>query len=167
MKVGEIIGSVVELIIKLGVLIFLVTLIYKGALTAYDYGYRVFTEAPVSVGEGRIISVEIKEDQSAMEIGEMLLQKGLIRDARIFFLQELLSEYRGKEVPGIYDLSTAMTGAEMLAVICPDEEEEDLSEDKYIPEAASDMEELPEEGQEELEIISEDDTLNELNEVTE
>ena len=37
MKVGEIIASVLELIIKLAVFIFLVTLIYKGAQMAYDY----------------------------------------------------------------------------------------------------------------------------------
>lgn len=158
MKVGEIIGSIVELVIKIGVIIFLGVLIYRGALMAYDYGYRVFTEDPVSVGEGRIISVEIKEGQSAMEIGEMLQQKGLIRDAKIFFLQELLSEYRGKEVPGIYDLSTAMTGEEMLAVMSPSvETEEEVVEETPIVAI-----------EDELEIIDEDpdnpDNLNVIEE---
>lgn len=135
MKVGEIIASVVETIVKLALFLFICSLIYKGALMAYDYGYRVFTESPVSVGEGRTISVEIKDDQSAMDIGKMLKQKGLIRDERIFYLQELLSEYHDKEVPGIYDLSTAMTAEEMLAVISPDSEstdEEDESDDISI-----------------------------------
>ena len=49
MKAGEIIGSILETIIKLAIFIFLGVLIYRGALMAYDYGYRVFTEAPVSV----------------------------------------------------------------------------------------------------------------------
>ena len=109
----------------------------------------MFTEDPVSVGEGRIISIEIKEDQSAMEIGEMLENKGLVRDGRIFFLQEMLSEYRGKEVPGIYDLSTAMTGEEMLAVICPDEDSTVVEEEK------EEVVEIPEE--ESIEIIDEDE----------
>lgn len=117
MKIGEIIASVVETILKLALFIFLGLMIYRGALIAYDYGYRVFTEAPVSVGEGRIISVEIKQDMSAKDIGEMLEQKGLIRDANIFVLQERLSEFHKKETPGIYDLSTAMSAEEMLAVI--------------------------------------------------
>ena len=120
MKAGEIIGSILETIIKLAIFIFLGVLIYRGALMAYDYGYRVFTEAPVSVGEGRIISIEVKEDMSSRELGDMLQQKGLIRDSKIFFLQELLSEYHGKETPGIYDLSTAMTAEEMLAVMSKD-----------------------------------------------
>jgi len=117
MKIGEIIGSVVETILKLALFAFLAVMIYRGALIAYDYGYRVFTEAPVSVGEGRIISVEVKEDMSAKDIGEMLQQKGLIRDSKIFIFQERLSEYHGEEKPGIYDLNTAMTAEEMLAVI--------------------------------------------------
>jgi len=158
MKVGEIIGSILELVLKIGVLIFLITLIYKYALVSYDYGYRVFTEAPVSVGEGRIISVEIKEGQSAMEIGEMLQQKGLIRDSKIFVLQELLSSHRGEEVPGIYDLSTAMTGEEMIAAICPDP---DLAIEETAEKANTAQETAPEE--ENLEIIGEDESLNEMN----
>lgn len=146
MKVGEIILSILDTVVKIAIFAFLATLIYRGTLMAYDYGYRVFTESPVSVGEGRIISIEVKKDMTASELGEMLQRKGLIRDSRIFILQELLSEYHGKEVPGIYDLSTAMTAEEMLAVISPEpgetEEEEEAApmpvtepeEELYIPE---------------------------------
>jgi len=133
MKVGEIIGSVVETILKIALFVFLGTCIYKAALMSYDYGYRVFTEDPVSVGEGRIISVEIKENMSAMDIGEMLQEKGLIRDAKIFYLQERLSSYHGDEVPGIYDLNTAMTAEEMLAVISPDMDEVTAPDSQDVP----------------------------------
>ncbi len=133
MRIGEIVGSILDTIIKLAIIIFLAMMIYRGALIAYDYGYRVFTEAPVSVGEGRIISVEVKADMSSRDLGEMLQRKGLIRDSRIFFIQEFLSEYRGKEVPGIYDLSTAMTAEEMLAVMCATGEETEEEEETPIP----------------------------------
>ena len=73
-------------------------------------------------------------------MGEMLQKKGLIRDSRIFFFQELLSEYRGKEVPGIYDLSTAMTAEEMLEVISQEVEEEE--EEEITPIAQQTEEEL-------------------------
>jgi len=150
--------------------LFLCSLIYKGALMAYDYGYRVFTESPVSVGEGRTISVEIKDGQSALDIGKMLKQKGLIRDERIFFIQETLSEYRGKEVPGIYDLSTAMTAQEMLAIICPetDGEVQDDSKDEIsiITEDGDGTDEIMDEPLEE-EILSEDDFISEDGDVQE
>lgn len=119
------IGSLAEGIIKVAVFLVLIVMIFRGATSAYHYGYRIFTEPPMTSGEGRIISVEIKPGESAKEIGEDLEKKGLIDDAKVFFLQELLSEYHGEEKPGIYDLSTSMTAEEMLAVMSPEETEED------------------------------------------
>ena len=128
MKAGEIIGSFVESIIKIVVAIVIVMYVYKWATAAYDFGYRIFTEEPMSVGEGRIISVEITEDATAKSIGQMLEDRGLIRDKNVFFLQELLSEYQGDEKPGIYDLNTAMTADEMIAIMAHEGEEEGEAE---------------------------------------
>lgn len=124
MSIKEIIGSTAELIIKVVFLVFAVTYIMRTATAAYDYGYRIFTEKPVSLGEGRIISVSVEEPVSAMEVGKMLEERGLIRDANLFVLQELLSENHGKLQPGIYDLSTAMTAEEMMDVMAADAAEE-------------------------------------------
>lgn len=132
MSVKGIIGSTVELIIKLVVLVFAATYIMRAATVAYDYGYRIFTEAPVSLGEGRTISVSVEDPVSAREVGEMLEERGLIRDANLFVMQELLSENHGKIQPGIYDLSTAMTAEEMMDVMAadaPEEGEEDTEEE--------------------------------------
>ncbi|MCI8896524.1 MAG: endolytic transglycosylase MltG [Lachnospiraceae bacterium] len=127
MKVKYIIGAIVETVIKLVALIFIVTYVIRGATAAYDYGFRVFAEEPMEAGEGRIISVSVASGDTAKEVGQMLQDKGLIRDAGLFRIQELLSENHGKIQPGIYDLSTAMTAQEMLAVIAvePETEEEE------------------------------------------
>lgn len=117
------VGGTAQVIIKVVALIFIITYILRISAAAYDYGYRVFAEPPVSTGEGRTISVYI-EKASAKDVGEMLQQKGLIRDANLFRIQELLSEHRGRIQPGIYDLSTSMTAQEMLTVIAPETEEE-------------------------------------------
>lgn len=127
MTVKGIIGSTVELVIKIVVLVLFVSYLIKASAAAYDYGYRIFTEAPVSLGEGRIISVNVEDPVSVRAVGEVLEERGLIRDANLFVVQELLSENHGKIQPGIYDLSTAMTAEEMMAVMAenaPDEEEE-------------------------------------------
>ncbi len=116
-------GGTVQVIVKVVALVFIIMYIFRISAAAYDYGYRVFAEPPVSTGEGRTISVYI-EKQSAKDVGEMLQQKGLIRDANLFRIQELLSEHRGKIQPGIYDLNTSMTAQEMLTVIAPEAEEE-------------------------------------------
>lgn len=130
MKVKYIIGSLAELIIKIAAFIFIAMFVIKTATAAYDYGFRVFAEEPLAVGEGRVISVSIGNADSAKEVGEMLQERGLIRDANLFRIQELLSEHHGKIQPGIYDLNTAMTAQEMLEVIAaePEENEEDTEE---------------------------------------
>ena len=125
MSVKSIIGSTVELIIKVVALVFIASYIIKAATAAYDYGYRIFTEAPVSLGAGRVISVSVEEPVSVKDVGQMLEERGLIRDANLFVIQELLSEDHGKIQPGIYDLSTSMTAQEMVAVMAADAPEED------------------------------------------
>lgn len=132
MSVKGIIGSTVEMIIKVVVLVFAASYIMRASTAAYDYGYRIFTEKPVSLGEGRTISVSVKEPVSAREVGEMLEERGLIRDANLFVIQELLSENHGKLQPGIYDLSTAMTAEEMMDVMAakPSEEGEEETEEE-------------------------------------
>ncbi len=124
MNVKYVIGSIVEMVIKIVVFIFIAMFVVRTATAAYDYGFRVFAEKPIDVGEGRTISVSIGNADSAKEVGEMLQQRGLIRDANLFRIQELLSENHGMIQPGIYDLSTAMTAQEMLAVIAAKPEEE-------------------------------------------
>lgn len=131
MKLKYVVGSVAELIIKIVAVVFIVMFVTKTATAAYDYGFRVFAEEPVESGAGRTISVSIGGTDSAKEVGEMLQEKGLIRDANLFRIQELLSENHGKIQPGIYDLNTAMTAQEMLAVIAvePESDEEEETEE--------------------------------------
>ncbi len=99
--------------------------IHKAALWAYDFGYRIFTEEPVSSGVGVEVEITIPEGSGAMDIGEILEERGLIRDHKLFFLQEKLSQYRGKMKPGTYELSTAMTAEEMMEVMSPKDHSED------------------------------------------
>lgn len=123
MKTNELIGAVLGTIGKVALMILAVYVIYRGAATCYDYGYRIFTEPAVSAGEGRTVTVTVTEDMSAREIGELFESKGLVKDANLFVLQFYLSEYRGDFKPGEYELSTAMTVEEMMEVMSPAEEE--------------------------------------------
>lgn len=125
MDIKQLIGSAIETVIKIAVVVFLVTFVYDAAVKAYDYGYRVFAEEPMTVGEGRTISINVGAGDSVRDIGKNLEEKGLIRDANLFFVQELLSEYHGKIIPGIYDLSTSMTNEEMLEIMSSEQEEKE------------------------------------------
>ena len=61
MKAKQIIGATVELVIKVVVFAAIIMFVLNTSVKAYDYGYRVFAEEPVSVGEGRTISVIVEE----------------------------------------------------------------------------------------------------------
>lgn len=129
MNLKYIVGAMAQVIIKVVLFAYIIMYIFRAATAAYDYGYRVFTEPPLSFGEGRIISVYIKDGESALDVGEMLEEKGLIRDGRLFMIQELLSENHGKIQPGVYDLNTSMTPQEMLDVIAQEPETDEETED--------------------------------------
>ena len=127
MDVKQLVVSIIETVIKIVVSVFVIMFVYDTAVKAYDYGYRVFAEEPMTVGEGRTISIYVREEDSVKDIGKTLEDKGLIRDANLFVVQELLSEHHGKIIPGIYDLNTSMSTEEMLGIMAtePDDAEEE------------------------------------------
>lgn len=121
----KMIWGVVKGIFKIAVTLAIVILIYNLGLKAYDFGYRIFAEEPIELGTGRTVSVSIVEGKSVSEIGEILEEKGLIRDAKLFYFQEMFSEYKGELKPGVYELSTGMTPYEMMEIMSASDEEEE------------------------------------------
>ena len=129
MKAGHLIAAAIEMVIKVVVIAAAIIFIFRGATGAYEFGSRVFADEPMSVTGGRTITVGISEAMKIKDIAKMLEEKGLIEDANLFIVQELLSAHHNEIVPGIYDLSTSMTAQEMIAVMsAPSGEEEEDGE---------------------------------------
>lgn len=133
MRAKQIIGATIEMVAKVVIFAVIFMFILNTSVKAYDYGFRVFAEEPVSVGEGRTISVIVEKADSVKDIGKMLQEKGLIRDAGLFTVQEFLSEQHGKIQPGVYDLNTSMTSQEMLAVMTAEGDAENAVDTENIP----------------------------------
>lgn len=114
MNAKSLIAAVTGTILKVAVAVLLIMVIYRGAIMAYDYGYRIFEEPAISLGEGRTVSVTITEGMSPKEMGQLFLSKGLIRDEKLFVLQYYFSEFREDLKSGEFELSTAMTVEEMM-----------------------------------------------------
>ena len=91
-------------------------IIIVGAKTAYYYGYHLFNQTAVYDGEGdgESVSITIEDGDKAGEIAEKLADAGLIKDKKLFKLQERFSDCKGKEKPGTYTLTTKMTPEDML-----------------------------------------------------
>ena len=66
----------------------------------------------------------VKEDDSVYDIAKTLESKGLVEDAKVFWIQEKLSNYKGQMKPGTYLLSTAYEPFRLLAIMAGDAEQE-------------------------------------------
>lgn len=140
----EIVGSVFGMAFKIIAAVLIVMFTYKYALLAYDYGYRIFGELPITSGEGRSVSVTIQEGADAKAVGEILENKGLIRDGELFILQELISDYHNEILPGTYELNTSMTAEQMLEIMSTEpetteDEEGNKSLDEMAEEASNEV----------------------------
>ncbi len=109
--------SIISVVVHILVTLLIIMLIYAGAMRCYDFGYRIFTDTPMSLEPGRDVTVIINEGYSTRQIGTLLKENGLITDAAVFVAQEKLSEYAGEIKPGVYVLNTSMTAEQMIAVM--------------------------------------------------
>ena len=109
--------SVMMTLLKIAIGVILVLLVYKMCFSAYDFGYRIFEEEPIDTIGARTVSVAIVEGKSPKEIGEILEEKGLIRNSTLFYFQEMFSEYHDELQPGVYELRTDMTPFEMMQIM--------------------------------------------------
>ena len=101
--------------------------IFWAGKTTYQFGYDVFNQQAMSPGDGQEVTVVIPEGSSEYQIGEILEAKGLIKDAKVFYVQEKLSNYKGKLKAGTYLLSTAYTPTRIMGILAGDTEQEGVS----------------------------------------
>lgn len=122
MDIKQLLGAFSATIFRIVVAVIVIIFVYKASVTAYDFGFNVFADIPVSEGEGRTVSVVVSNPGDTKELGAVLEQKGLIRDKNVFYVQERLSDYHGKLASGTYELNTAMSVEDMLRIMCNMEE---------------------------------------------
>lgn len=113
----QFLGAVIAMVARIAIAAAVIVVVFRLAVQAYDFGFRIFAEPPVAEGNGRTVSVVVLEGNDAMDIGNMLEEKGLIRDARLFYVQERLSNYHNLIQPGVYELNTAMTIEQMINIM--------------------------------------------------
>ncbi len=140
MKISTLISGILNFIVRAVIVVIVIYGVKQVCITAYDYGYRIYSEPPMAEGEGIDIVVTVPMGSSVMETGELLKGYGLIRDEKLFYLQERFSDYHDKMEPGVYTLNTSMTAEEMMAAMSPSLSEEATEEDENAPAAAASSE---------------------------
>lgn len=124
----QFIVSIATAAVKIIALVLIVRYTLGIASEAYAFGYRIFSEEPVSSEPGITYRVELTEETTPKQVAQALEDYGLIRDKDLFYVQYLLSPHKDELMPGSYELSTAMTAEQMLEVMSSTyvgEEEED------------------------------------------
>ncbi len=117
MDAKQFLVSVVTVIFKVVVAAIILMYVYRYAVTAYDYGFRIFGEPAMDAEPGRDVEIIVKDEYTVADIALLLEEKGLIRDAKLFELQEKLSGLKEGIAPGTYKLNTAMTIEDMLPIM--------------------------------------------------
>ena len=117
MSAKKILLGTLDAIVKIAFVIIVIMLISKYSKLAYNYGYHIFNQTPVSSGTGRTVTFTVNSGDDVDTIADNLAGVGLITDKNLFKLQERFSEYHEKEKPGKYELSTSMTPEEMLTIM--------------------------------------------------
>ncbi len=117
MQVGSICLKVaVFVLVVLGI-------VYLGQMT-YHYSYAVFCDAPVEDTPGKSVWLQLEEDASAKNLAKALEQKGLVEDAKIFYLQMKISSCENTVKAGTYELNTSMAPSEMFEILFGENEDE-------------------------------------------
>ena len=102
----------------------------------YDVGYGVFSQQGKDArGTGKVVMFTVEEGMTASKIGEKLEEEGIVESARLFVIQEKVSDYSGKYVPGTYALSSEMTTEEIMKVISGTEPSPYTPPEEAVPEA--------------------------------
>lgn len=120
--------------ISFSILVILLVLIgfVKIGTYCYDFGYRVFTEAPVDAEPGRDVIVQISDDMSDMDIAKELKEKGLVENAKLFFVQLKVSAYSGRLHSGVYTLNTSMAARDMMVLMASEPEQSSTDDTETV-----------------------------------
>ena len=127
MNTKKIVFSIFKTCIGLALVMLIVMCLIRFSQKAYDFGFRIFSDEAMTPPPGYSTTVTIVEGKSVLEIGETLKNAGLIKDAYLFYLQELMSNYHNKLRPGVYQLSTSMRPEEMMVLMSTEPEEDELN----------------------------------------
>lgn len=115
--IGIVIDSLGTIVIY-GLIIAAILFMAGQAKHYYDVGYGVFSQQGKDArGTGKVVAFTVEEGVTATKLGNQLEEQGIVESARLFLIQEKVSDYAGMYVPGTYALSSEMTTEEIMRVI--------------------------------------------------
>ena len=99
--INRVTTAIIKVSIRLIIYALVILILYEGITAGYQFGYEK--------------TVMVQEDQSGLQVGQMLKEAGLIRNAYAFAVQARLYGY--EICPGTYVLDTTMDPRDILDVL--------------------------------------------------
>ena len=129
MKLSKVALRLLNISIIAMVWLLAILLLYRVGLYAYNFGYRVYTEPAMASHENSRDMLVTINDTDLSAVAEVIYEKGLVDDERLFYVQLLISQAgikegsKGEIKAGVYTMNTAMTYKEIIATMCYSSEE--------------------------------------------
>ncbi len=116
--------NIVGSILSTSILILIVIAVLRAGKSAYDLGYRIFTEPAMEEAPGQDVTVRVEKGMTSLELGNLLEDKKLVDNGVLFMIQLKVLGYDDKQKEGTYTLNTSQTAKEMMQVIADEDIEE-------------------------------------------
>ena len=132
----KILQEILFIAVRVAIIVAIIYAGYSCISACYDFGFKIFADEAKDRAPGIVKTVAIVDGKSDKEIGDILAEKGLIDSGFLFMVQVKFSDYKDQLKPGVYELSTAMTPYEMMAVMAASDEDEDAEntdDENYVP----------------------------------
>ena len=147
MNIRRAIFNIIDLAAKIVLVVIAVMYIIRGIHYAYDLGLGIFDQKPFAPMDTRTVTMVVTGADSVSDIGKQLEEKGLIKDAGIFWIQERLSVNHDLIGAGSYELSPSMTPDEMIAIMAAptiaaraEKDKEQIAEENIAAAASAEQE---------------------------
>lgn len=114
----KIMNTSLRVIFRIAFLIISLGLIYIAGTKSYEFVYEFMAETPSNNKVIKDVDISIPQGSKTNDIGKILEENGLIKNANIFTWQvKLLTDYDGKFRYGDFVLNTGMTEEEMMKIL--------------------------------------------------
>lgn len=128
MQLKQVVSAIFGMLFRILFTIIMLLMVYQLATSAYSFGYLVFADIPKDLSPGYTKTVSISEGTSEWALSQQLQQEGIVEDAKVFYVQLMLSEHKEDWKPGIYELNTSMHSEEIVKTLAGVSEEEEEKE---------------------------------------
>ena len=107
--------TVISVSLRFLLLIFVVWMLFEGAVRSYRFGYRVFAPGETEAKTVTAETITVEKGASALRIGKQLEERGIIWNRYAFLFTARFYSYKIKA--GTYKLDSSMSIREILGIM--------------------------------------------------